>query len=457
MIGLAYPDWNGYFYASRELTKLFYFFYSQDCRILHGIEAMIADAASQSVMVERIGSRNSRWQLIKRKEFVRKHGELGGRDVDFQPVGTRLQNIDSSLSGSCSSDSSTGYVASHSKKRARSGVETSYTGNVLAGGVATNVSSASEGSNLGRMPQMYAKDNVSESSDGYNTSNNAKSLCTDASSGDDSYGGKERPLKRLPANIAKSGGIKHNFGAPQDAMTAKFNMVPTVGAQQDEAKSDFTASEGTSGPTVILNDAIGFSKDNVDELGSYYCINEDDMIVIDDILMCPFVFRSKNAVLCGALADCVMPGMLRAKFSKSNKLHSLEMIYDAMGFMQQLDRANGGDITAQIIPGSLEMALIHCPHEARVITEATPPYKIVYVNESWTRLTNYSQLEVEGQDLMSLLEGEDTDSEAGVRPGKPVHSLGEVAKGRPACSTNLHYNKDGQPFLDFMSSYPLTK
>jgi hypothetical protein len=428
---------------------------------------MIVDAASQSVMIERIGSRNSRWQQIKRKEFVRKHGELSGRDGDFQPAGSRRQNIDSSLSGSSSSGSSSGYVASRSKKRARPDVEASYTGSVVAGRESKNVSSASEGSNLGWKREMHAKDNGSEgSSDGYNTGSNTKSLCTDASSGDDSYNGKECPSKRqnlnLPANIAKSGGIKHSFGAllgrsAQNAMPSKFGMVPTGAAQQDEAKSDFTASEDTSGPTVILNDAIGFSKDNVDELSSYYCINEDDMIITDDILMCPFVFRSKNAVLCGALADCVMPGMLRAKFSKSDKLHSLEMIYDAMGFMQQLDRANGGDITAQIIPGSLEMALMHCPHEARVITEATPPYSIVYVNECWTRLTKYSQLEAEGQDMMSLLQGEDTDSGAGVRPCKPVHTLDEVAKGRPACSTNLHYNKDGQPFLDFMSSYPLTK
>ena len=426
---------------------------------------MIADAASQSVMVERIGCRNSRWQQIKRKEFVRKHGELGGRDGHFQPAGSRHQSIDSSLSSSSSSVSSSGYVASRSKKRGRPDGEASYTDNMAAGGEAKHVSSATEGSNLGRKQQTYAKSNGSEeSSDGYNTGNTTKSLCTDASSGDDSHNGKERSSKRqnlnLPANIAKSGGIKHSFGPAllsRSPISAKFDMVPTGAAQQDEAKSDFTASEDTSGPTVILNDAIGFSKDNVDELGSYYCINEDDMLITDDIMMCPFVFRSKNAVLCGALADCVMPGMLRAQFSKSNKLHSLEMIYDSMGFMQQLDRANGGDITAQIIPGSLETALVHCPHEARVITEATPPYSIVYVNESWTRLTKYSQLEVEGQDMMSLLEGEDTDSEAGVRPGKPVHRLDEVATGRPACSTNVHYNRDGQPFLDFMSSYPLTK
>ena len=196
---------------------------------------------------------------------------------------------------------------------------------------------------------------------------------------------------------------------------------------------------------------------NEDELGAYYAVNEDDMIMIDDILMCPFVFRTKNGVLCGALADCVMPGMLRANFSAANKLSSLEIVFDAMGFMQQLDGANGGEVIAQVIPGSLEMALMHSSTEARVITEAKPPFSIVHVNEQWTRLTKYSQIEVEGQELSSLLEGENTDPGARTRQGKPIHKFEEVAKGRSACSTNIHYDKFGNSFVDFMCSYPLTK
>jgi hypothetical protein len=198
-----------------------------------------------------------------------------------------------------------------------------------------------------------------------------------------------------------------------------------------------------------------FSAEN--DIGCYYAVNEDDMEAIDDCLMCPFTFRSKNAVLCGALADCVMPGMLRATFSPSNKVQSIEIIFDAMGFMQQLDGANGGDVNAQVIPGSLEMALMHCAYEARVLTEAKPPYSIVHVNEAWTKLTKYSQMEVEGQSLLPLIEGGDTDPNAGIRDGRPIHRLESVAQGRAACSTNVHYDKHGNSFVDFMSSYPLTK
>jgi hypothetical protein len=152
-----------------------------------------------------------------------------------------------------------------------------------------------------------------------------------------------------------------------------------------------------------------------------------------------------------------MPGMFRAHFSSRNKLNSVEMIYDAMGFMQQLERASGSERTAQIIPGSLEMALSPSSAEARVITLAEPPFLIVNVNETWTRLTKYTQMEAEGRELLSLLEGERSLPDAGERSGKPHHKFEDVAKGLCACSTNIHYDKDGKDFVDYVCSYPLTK
>ena len=78
-----------------------------------------------------------------------------------------------------------------------------------------------------------------------------------------------------------------------------------------------------------------------------------------------------------------MSGMVRASFSLRNKLQSLEMVYDAMGFMQQLERASSSESIAQIIPNSLEIAFQPALEEARVIIEAKPPFKIVSVNEKW--------------------------------------------------------------------------
>jgi hypothetical protein len=214
-----------------------------------------------------------------------------------------------------------------------------------------------------------------------------------------------------------------------------------------------------SGPAAIIADAetsSSVSESKMPQITGYYHINEDDMILMEDILMCPFVFRTQDAVVCGALSECVMPGMFRARFSARNKLMSLEMVYDAMGFMQQLERASGNEGTFQIIPGNLEMALSPSNTEAHVITLAEPPFLIVNVNDVWTRTTGYTQMEVEGQDYLCLLEGEGSVSEACRQPGKPRHELEEVAKGRCACSANVHYDKDGRDFVEFVCSYPLT-
>jgi hypothetical protein len=186
-----------------------------------------------------------------------------------------------------------------------------------------------------------------------------------------------------------------------------------------------------------------------------YHVNEDDMLLTDNVLMCSFLFRSQGAVTCGALAECIMPGMLRAHFSPRNKLLHVEMIYDAMGFMQQLERASGREGKAQIIPNSLEMALVPTTDEARVITIANAPYLIVCVNEAWTRMTKYTQIEAEGKTLQ-ILHGKRTDPDAGNRPGKPAHDLAQVAKSRCACSVNRHYDKHGFEYIEYTCSYPLS-
>jgi hypothetical protein len=177
------------------------------------------------------------------------------------------------------------------------------------------------------------------------------------------------------------------------------------------------------------------------------------MILMDNIIMCPFVFRTQDAVLCGALAECVMPGMLRGHFSPRNKLVSMEMIYDAMGFMQQLERASGSEGTARIIPGSLEMALSPGSDECRVITLAQAPYRIVNVNEAWTILTKYSQMEAEGMELFALLESLGPEDQ----PASPPYDLSHLIEGRCTCATRFHCDKDGREYVDFISSYPLTK
>lgn len=380
--------------------------------MIHGIDAMICDAASLSVMVERVGSRNSRWQQLKRKPII---ARLEESSPNAHVLNRDSQQGESSLSSESSSDSSCAANEMQVKKRDYHSTCPTYPATVH--NEAKKVSSSSE------------------SCDGKNTTTSAKDHFEDSrtTAADAEPLRKRQKASKIP-DQPQGSLVSNNVTSESEACSA-------VNQQR------------LMGPSPLILSSLTMFEESEKEISCYYSMNEDDMIMIDEVMMCPFVFRSKNAVFCGALADCVMPGMLRATFSKSNKLQSLEIVFDAMGFMQQLDGANG----REIIPGSLEIALMNSPDEARVITEARPPFSIVHVNEAWTRLTKYTQVEVEGNNLRALMEGSNTDPYAGARPGKPIHKPEEVSKGRPACSTNIHYDKFGNPFVDFVSSYPLTK
>ncbi|GKY96884.1 hypothetical protein MPSEU_000647500 [Mayamaea pseudoterrestris] len=286
--------------------------------------------------------------------------------------------------------------------------------------------------------------------------------------------------KALGPSIAKRGGIPHNIVpvmtkvSSTGSTSSRLEKAPAVvlppftglgkrsgGGSMKQMKrsgSDMTASNsnGTVTSNADAESSLSSESNKLPRTSARFHINEDDMIMMDSVLMCPFVMRSSDAVLCGALAECVMPGMLRAHFSPRNKLLSLELVYDSMGFMQQLERANGNEGAAQIVPGSLEMALTPSSAEARVITLAKSPFLIVNVNDLWTQTTGYTQMEVEGKPYLSLLDGEATLKPACDKSGKPLYDLEEVAKGRSACIANIHYDKHGKDYIEYVCSYPLT-
>lgn len=382
-------------------------------------------------MVERIGCHNARWQRIKRSDFLR---SLDGNHLDKEIFAGRPP--ESSLSSDSSMEST---KASSAKKHSSS----------------TTDPSSSLRPNETPLATTESSDKISSSSE--SIEGIGQSIASEQSMA------KQTSVSSIPAVAA----AKDNIITPSSS-----NSEPPAKRQKKGDEVDFQSNNivaalapapskaSHSAPIIPMQQALCSAQlkmVNSEQIGALYAINEDDMIMIEDVMMCPFVYRTKNAVLCGALQDCVIPGMLRAQFSNTNKLLSVELVFDSMGFMQQLDAGNGSDITAQVIPGSLEMAIMPCTHEARVITEAKAPHSILHVNEAWARMTQYSQVECEGRQLHQILAGENTDPNAGIRPGKPIHRFEDVARGRPACSTNIHYRKSGKPFVNFMCSYPLTK
>lgn len=550
----------------------------QECRISRGIDAVIADAASLSVMVEGVGSRSSRWMQLKREEVLSREGarpRLSHFPSSIGEDSSQQQNGVSSLSSSSGSSNGSGGEEERQRVLAATLKKNKSDGTFTTGGP-KQVSSSSGSSDEGRrnvqqgssndfhdydapaLPDPMLGDSEGSPSDSPEESNGAangaagKRACTDSSSGEEekpsvldsdpapakrrkiedsqcnqpnnataSDSSLRRPTQRsaLPPNIALKGGISHSIrpiaGPPSRVGNGRLNLAPAVplppfvgigkkatappaavtntAANIEKPELPSTTNTTTlpqelkpiSGPTTVSSSSthncqtairadpaptsLGVSNmiapDMVTtssrssktnhQIRAYYHVNEDDMLLTEDNLMCPFVFRTQGAVLSGALSECVMPGMLRCNFSQRNKLVSIEIVYDAMGFMQQLQRACGSDNVVQVVPGSLEMALAPNVHEARVITLAKYPFLIVSVNEAWTRTTKYTQMEVEGSSL-NVLNGPGTSPDAAMRPGKPVHKFEEVAKGNCACSTNIHYDKEGRAFVAFVSSYPLT-
>jgi hypothetical protein len=60
------------------------------------------------------------------------------------------------------------------------------------------------------------------------------------------------------------------------------------------------------------------------------------MVASGDTVMCRYVLRTEGFENVGAQCGCVQHGMLHARFNEANMIIAAEMVFDVMGFMQQL-------------------------------------------------------------------------------------------------------------------------
>jgi PAS domain S-box-containing protein len=91
------------------------------------------------------------------------------------------------------------------------------------------------------------------------------------------------------------------------------------------------------------------------------------------------------------------------------------------------------------LPRTLEEAL-RPSQQAIVITETTPPFRIVDVNSAWEGLCGYSFVECQGKTLGSLLQGPETDRSA------VTAVVSTLLRGEQAGVVLTNYTKDGRPF-----------
>jgi hypothetical protein len=299
-----------------------------------------------------------------------------------------------------------------------------------------------------------------------------------------------RCVSGLLAEAASLSVMIENIGSDNDRwMAAKYSQVmlpPRSCTPENSLQGDAVYQVPSTVPNTTHHIPAGapFSFDPISVLGTNYTgsgegamtpdvtacfeVCEDHMIFSGDVLMCSYTFRSQNAVLAGACSDISLRGIARAQFSPhTNKLQNIEFMYDSMGLMQQLVNASGRDscVSPVVVPHNLEMALTPNAQEARVLTLASPPFSVIHVNEAWTNMTQFSQLDVEGNSLVALNTLNNDPPHAhnnqavtnAINTGIREKDLSRVARGQCVHNASKYRNRQGNCLVASVSSYPLAK
>lgn len=177
---------------------------------------------------------------------------------------------------------------------------------------------------------------------------------------------------------------------------------------------------------------------NIDEQGMHYR---------EEGIMCPFDMRSSNLTPLGLKSEVNKRGCLRAIFNSEGKVKQLELHFDPIAFWRQLQHASGAK-EVLLAPNTVEGALRHS-HDARVITEATRPFRITHVNAAWTELCGFTAEEAYGKTL-SLIQGPKTD------PDTVAKLCQDCDHGRASSMKTVNYTKQGEEFNNYLQIFPLT-
>lgn len=104
--------------------------------------------------------------------------------------------------------------------------------------------------------------------------------------------------------------------------------------------------------------------------------------------------------------------------------------------------------SSDVMPQTLSEALQTSPHQARVITETSVPFRITHVNSVWEDLCGYSSEESTGCTL-KLLQGPETD------PSSITALMNRLYDGEEAGCILVNYKKGGERFLNRLRVAPL--
>ena len=129
-----------------------------------------------------------------------------------------------------------------------------------------------------------------------------------------------------------------------------------------------------------------------------YHLNVDDLIAASDLVMGCYQLVFDGTGVFRDNAICSQTGMIQVKFNQDNKIIAVELIYDVMGFMQQLQSVTPRLPEDIITPNTLAMALQPSNTPRMIIkidTSAEGGNQVIHINRAWTKMKGISQSMIE--------------------------------------------------------------
>ena len=177
----------------------------------------------------------------------------------------------------------------------------------------------------------------------------------------------------------------------------------------------------------------------------FYSLNEET-ICAGNRLMSKWYLNTVNAVERGAMLEVSNHGMMKAIFTPSNKLLTLEMTFDVMSFMQQIRKASGKN-DFEVIPNIYRVAVEMNP-ERRIVLSCAEPYQIVHCSENWGELYGFAKTDLIGK-TMETFHGPETETAVIADMMKSANSK------KPSRAFITHYIKGGDKIVVRMQCYPI--
>ena len=133
-----------------------------------------------------------------------------------------------------------------------------------------------------------------------------------------------------------------------------------------------------------------------------YDINVDDLVAASDLVMGCYQLILDGTGVFRDHALCSQTGMIQVKFNQENKIIAVELVYDVMGFMQQLQRETPRAPEDTIIPNTLAMAL-QTSNTPRMIVKLFSSNEVVHINRAWTEMKGITQSMIENLTISQAL------------------------------------------------------